>query len=105
MRNIEFAPSPDKQLNSDDRFKKILERHALIWLEDNDKEYFERHYSGVAESGYLLDKDGKETNFLPSQVINVGFEDVFRDAKNEFIARWPKDAETYGLEVVNRRDI
>lgn len=59
-----------EEIKDDPRFKELLEKESLNHLKQNDKEYFYRYYSGeIAPSGYLIGKDGKETNSLPSQNI------------------------------------
>jgi hypothetical protein len=80
-------------LEGDSRFNKLLEEVALNYLKTKDADYFYENYSGVAPSGYLIDRQGKETNSLPSQ--NLGgpaFAEVEAQAKSEFATLYPEGA-------------
>ena len=51
----------------------ILEQKALEFLQTDDAEYFNREYSGeMDEEGYLLKRDGTNSNTKPSQNIGGG---------------------------------
>lgn len=55
----------------DPKYSEIFQRNCLSYLKTHDSDWFSKNYSGeVSSSGYLIDKDGNETNFLPSQCIN-----------------------------------
>ncbi len=83
----------DKSVGSE--YSKILERISIEWLKENDAEWFLREYSGeVSDEGYLINKDGKETNMLPSQCLNKGFEEVESSAEAEFKSTQETSSET-----------
>jgi len=68
----------------------------LNYLKTKDAEWFNREFSGeVAPSGYLLDKNGKETNLLSSQNITAGIEEVTAQAQAKFTEMYPEDAQKY----------
>lgn len=67
----------DRELESNPQFKGILEEESLKYLKANNADWFFSEYSGeVSPQGYLISKDGKETNFLPSQNISAGYPEV-----------------------------
>lgn len=65
-------------------FDEVLQEKALEYLKNKDSDWFYSRFSGeVSSEGYLLDNDGNETNFLPSQ--NLGgpaYGEVIREVAN-----------------------
>lgn len=84
-------------LSDDPRFKKIVEEASLEYLKTKDSKWFRNSiFSGeVGPSGYLLDKKGKGTNFLPSQNITAGLDEVMKNAREIFAYKFPKEFTQY----------
>lgn len=62
-----------EELERDSEYKDILQEAALEYLKTEDKEYFEREFSGELDNeGYLLKKDGSNSNTKPSMNIGGG---------------------------------
>ncbi len=77
-------------LKGDPRYRKIEEEEALRFLQTKDADWFSKNYTGqTAPSGYLIDKNGKETNTLPSQAITNGIEEVEAAARKRFASTYP----------------
>ncbi|MFH1367296.1 MAG: hypothetical protein ABIH38_04935 [Patescibacteria group bacterium] len=73
--STEQGPETDIMAHPD--YNKVLEEESLQYLKWHNKEWFDKNYNGtVSEKGYLLDKNGEETNFLPSQCITGGWDEV-----------------------------
>jgi hypothetical protein len=87
------------KIEDDARYRHIFEKHSLDYLKNKDKDWFESRFGGIADSGYLFDKNGQETNILPSQNITVGYDEVKDAALFEFMARYPEDAKNYGIHL------
>ncbi|MAZ40998.1 hypothetical protein CL654_02685 [bacterium] len=71
----EYAEKEEKMsiedVKSHPNFDEILQEKALEYLKNKDSDWFYSRFSGeVSSEGYLLDNDGNETNWLPSQ--NLG---------------------------------
>ncbi|MFA5126424.1 MAG: hypothetical protein WC465_00280 [Patescibacteria group bacterium] len=89
------SPEPAKaekryaKLEHDPRYVELLERQCLLYLmtKDPNKDIFLSKYSGQCnDDGFLLDKEGKSTQVLPSQCIGEeGLAEAGRLAKQEFI--------------------
>lgn len=83
-------------IDDDRRYQKLIEDASLEYLKTKDRDWFYKNFSGeLAPSGYLLDKKGQETNFLPSQNISAGWSEVAEKAKLEFEIKYPQEAEKY----------
>lgn len=68
-----FEDMSFQQLETDPRYSRILQEAALEALKTEDKEYFEREFNGELDAeGYLLRKDGTNSNTKPSQNISGG---------------------------------
>jgi len=68
-----FEDMDFQQLESDPQYGPMLQEAALLFLKTEDREYFEREFSGeLDEEGYLLKKDGGNSNTKPSQNIGGG---------------------------------
>ncbi len=68
-------------------YNAALQEASLEYLLANDAKYFNERYSGkLSPSGYLLDKNGNETNDLPNQLITSGFEKVESAARAKLSA-------------------
>lgn len=64
-------------LSHDPVAKPILEEESLRYLQTEDAEWFNREFSGELDSeGYLLKKDGTNSNTKPSQNITGGMQKV-----------------------------
>ncbi len=93
-------------IKDDARFRQILQEKCLAFLkarteqfEDQGGTHFEQEYSGeLAPSGYLLDKNGVETNELPSQNIAGDIVRLEKEAVDDFIKLYPEDIEKFGLK-------
>ena len=79
----EATPQTQESWANKDPYQKALEKLSLEYISGNNdaKKYFDAHYSGVAASGYLLDKQGRETNFLPSQITGKAGKGLEEQAK------------------------
>ncbi len=92
-------------MDADPRYKALVEEISLRYLRTQDAAWFNSMYSGIASSGYLLDRQGNETNFLPSQNITAGWGEVKTQAKAAFEQQFPDAAKTYsekdGLQATN----
>ena len=75
------AESPNKNFEAmsyadfeqDPVYGPVLQEMALVYLQNIDKDFFTREYSGERdENGYLKKKDGTNSNTLPSQNITSG---------------------------------
>ncbi len=83
------AAKAPKKMEDDERFRSILEAKSLEHLKTKDAKWFSQNFSGkLSPSGYLLDKQGQETNFLPSQNISAGFDEITAAATAEFKTRY-----------------
>ncbi len=92
-RKIELPDLPNQDFYKDRKFCDILEAKSLEYLNAHDFEWFKSEYNGqVSPEGYLLDKNGKETNFLPSQSIGKYFDNVFAVAKRAYLEQYPEEA-------------
>lgn len=70
------------ELEMNPRFKEVLEEESLKYVKEKNADWFFSEYSGeVSPQGYLLDKNGRETNFLPSQCVSVGYPEVLEAVK------------------------
>lgn len=68
---IGFEEMDFEQLEGDPEYSLVLQEAALEYLQTEDSEYFERDFTGELDSdGYLIRKDGKNSNTKPSQ--NIG---------------------------------
>lgn len=86
-------------LDKDPRLQSIFEEQSLKYLKTKDAVWFNKQFNGqVSEAGYLLDKQGNVTNFLPSQNIDSGFEEVQNAAQLEFARQFPEDAKIYAAK-------
>jgi len=91
---IEEKEKEPPRLEDDPRFKEILERKALEYLKTEDAQWFYSEYSGeIGPGGYLINKEGKETNFLPSQCLGKDYEKVKEAALREFTKQLEEDVE------------
>lgn len=73
------------KLEDSPRFRQMLEEESLNHLKTNDSKWFYENFSGeVSSEGYLIDKNGKETNLLPSQNIGADFEKVKQETIKKF---------------------
>jgi len=79
----------------DPRFREIVNEEALGILKQRYPEIFNKHYSGVSSTGYLLDKEGKETNSLPEQNITIEYEELIRLAQARFGLLYPESVKKY----------
>jgi len=93
-------------VEEDARFREMFEEKCLAYLKAKTEEYnktqggwfFSEEHSGeLALSGYLLDKRGNETPFLPSQNIGADYEKLKKEAIQEFADRYPEDVAKFGL--------
>ena len=92
-------------IQDDPRFIEILEEKCLTFLKAREVEFknqggthFYNEYSGeLAPSGYLLSKDGKETNDLPSQNIAGDIIKLEQEAARDFMAKYPDGADELEL--------
>ena len=76
----------DALRQSDPAFAREFEAESLRFLREADGEWFNREFNGEVDAdGYLLDKDGKPTAFLPSQNINAGYGLVARNALTRYV--------------------
>jgi hypothetical protein len=82
-------------LEEDGRYRKFIEEKSFEYLKNQDARYYNEHFSGIAPSGYLLDKQGQETVFLPSQNICIGWVEVQNNAREAFTQKFPEDAKRY----------
>ena len=99
MKNPEAARLSEEQpsLKQDPRYKQLVEEASLRYLKERDATWFYKNYSGGrSANGYLLDRNGRETNFLPSQNISGGIVNIRARAKTEFMRLYPEDAKKYG---------
>lgn len=88
------------RIEDDLRYKDLLEKESLKYLQTKDAKWFLENYSGErAPSGYLIDKLGKETNNLPSQCITGGWAEVQARARQEFVRQYPKDAKQFQIDI------
>lgn len=94
--SAETPPQP-QTLDQDVRYRQLSEELSLQHLKTKDSGYFYSKYSGdVSPNGYLLDRQGKETNFLPSQNISgEPWGEVSAKAKAEFQQRFPEEFQKY----------
>ncbi|OGI95089.1 hypothetical protein A3A03_04040 [Candidatus Nomurabacteria bacterium RIFCSPLOWO2_01_FULL_40_18] len=75
----------EQEMFNDPEYKRLLQERSLTYLTKKDPKWFYSLYSGkVSEQGYLLDKNGKETNVLPSQSITEGLKEVTEAAKRSW---------------------
>lgn len=112
--NIPFPPTPAKEapqappaeasITQDPRYQKIVEELSLKFLKSKDTAFFNSNFSGVAPSGYLLDRNGNETPFLPSQNIGVHWPQIEAQAKREFSALYGGAQPQAGREAVPAKD-
>lgn len=73
------------EAQNNQEFRKIFEDECLEFLKTKDSEFFYRNYNGDRDDdGYLFDKDGKPTSFLPSQNINIHRAEVAKIALQKF---------------------
>lgn len=73
---------------SDAEFARIFQEECLIFLLTADREWFLNQYTGERDAdGYLVDKDGNPTSFLPSQNITAGLDRVSKVALEKYEAR------------------
>jgi len=103
-----LGPSPEEMgikeeqtrgVESDERYKALYQEASLNYLKTKDAEWFNREFSEeLSPEGYLLDKQGKETNLLPSQNITAGIEEVKAQARSRFAELYPEDAQKYQLK-------
>ena len=69
-------------------FSKIFQDECLIFLLTADREHFLSEHTGERdERGYLIDKDGNETSFLPSQCVTAGLDRVSKNALEKFFKK------------------
>jgi hypothetical protein len=87
------------RVGDDARYRQIFQEKSMDYLKNEDKDWFESRFGGISDSGYLLDKNGQETNSLPSQNISAGIKKVETAALQEFISKYPEDAKRYGIEI------
>jgi hypothetical protein len=84
-------------------FIQILEDKCLAYLKSNNQEdsFFNREYSGeLSPDGYLLDKEGKETDLLPSQVVGIEFFEIQKETAVEFITQYPEWNKLEGIREI-----
>lgn len=95
------AEDKPRQVENDPQFRQLLQANSLRYLETQDREWFHRDFSGqVAPSGYLLDNNGNETPFLPSQNVGpAGWEDVNRQTREDFARLYPDIAKGYEIGI------
>ncbi len=96
-RKIEFSY---ENIDSDARYQEMLEERSLEFLKTQDREYFEREFTGeLDKEGYLIRKDGGRPNTKPSQNIGGGkaLEQVLGLTKGDFTHKYPDEAKKYGL--------
>jgi len=75
-------------------FNAIFQEECLIFLLTADNASFTSEYSGErTREGYLIDSNGSETNFLPSQLITAGLDRVSKVALERFTEKRRKIAE------------
>ncbi len=85
---------PVESLENDPRFQQIIEAESLSYLKTTDSAWFYRNFSGeVSPAGYLIDRQGKETNLLPSQNITSGWDAVKAKSEKVFAERYPTAAQ------------
>jgi hypothetical protein len=87
--------STAETLERDPRYREMIEDEALAFLQRKDKAYFDRQFSGIGPDGYLLDKEGKRTNNLPTQNVNYGYTDIEKIAKLRFALYYPDSYKKY----------
>jgi len=69
-------------------FMRIFQEECLIFLLTADKKWFLERFTGErTREGYLIDTNGQETNFLPSQNVNAGLDRVSKRALEKFSSR------------------
>lgn len=76
-----FVGDEDNRLFQEESFRYLTETGDPDTLK-----YFQDHFSGKLSSdgrGYLLDKEGKETDLLPSHVIGVVGDNIVRKIVKE----------------------
>ncbi len=62
-----------QELEDNPEHNKILQEESLKYLKEKESQWFYSEYSGeVDDEGYLLDKNGSKTGFLPSHCIGAG---------------------------------
>ncbi|HRH24641.1 MAG TPA: hypothetical protein PK109_03595 [Candidatus Paceibacterota bacterium] len=77
-----------EQMESHEVYGPIFQQAALNYLKSADSEYFNREFSGELDSeGYLLRKDGTNSNTRPSQNISGFGLKVVESATKEEIGK------------------
>lgn len=88
--------SSEKEKKINISLGQLFEQASLQYLKTKDRKWFNENYSGEqADSGYLLNKDGTESNFLPSNNITGGYDEVLNNAKKELIKQYGTDAKIF----------
>jgi hypothetical protein len=74
-----------ESLYKDPVAKDILEKVSLEYLQTQDKEYFDREFTGELDTeGYLIKKDGSNSNTTPSMnITGKGMQWVMEKVKAE----------------------
>ena len=95
-------------VDEDPRFNQMLEQEAYFRLKTYDKEYFNENYSGLSESGYLIDKNGKETTSRPSMNISgktgdLKYSEFIDITKQKFLHEYPDAKEKENRRLANEK--
>ncbi len=92
----ENTPSLPEKMNEDPRFLRLVNDFSKkYFLVDNPN--FSKEFSGaVSVNGHMMSADGKETNFLPSQIIGVeSYHTALKEAAKRFKELYPEDSQEY----------